>query len=286
VLGDAAQSLGARLATGYGATDRNGGENEGRRGLVECGRFARENQRALVRPLVALHASFTVSNATVQSAGALCSELGVPMHVHLAEDQADVDDAKQRGFPGPLERLMQLGALPRGSILAHGVFLTEEQVRVADTGGLWLVQNPRSNAGNRVGFARALEASAHVALGTDGYPADMRAEQDALGVEAERAGHALGQDAIALYRAAGYALVSQLFGAAFQSEIARGSPADLVVWSSAEDAASTEARPRHVIVLGEVVVENGRLTRGDLETIRAHAREQAPKLWERMGEIR
>ena len=39
------------------------------------------------------------------------------LQVHLAEDGADVRDARERGYEGPLQRLMALGALPPGSIL-------------------------------------------------------------------------------------------------------------------------------------------------------------------------
>ena len=273
LLADAAQTLGCRLATGYGATDRNRGPDEGRRGLDECQRFARENTRALVRPLAALHASFTVSDDTVIQAG----KLGLPMHVHVAEDAADVADAKQRGYAGPLQRLMALGALPPGSILAHGVHLSEDEVRSADGAGLWLVQSPRSNAGNRVGFARTLDASCHVALGTDGYPADMRAERAALLTEARGAGHVM-DDALGAARARGaYPLASSLFGLRLESEVGAGCAADLVVWRSLDDNS-----PLYVVVGGELVVESGRLCRGEIQLIRSRAAEQAPLLWQRM----
>jgi hypothetical protein len=186
VLADACQELGMRALVCYGATERNGGRDEARRGLEECRRFIRSNTRPLVRGAVGLHASFTVSDDTIREAGDLCRELGAVLHVHLAEDKADVEDAKSRGYEGPLERLHTLGALVSGSILAHGVHLTEAQVRKAADWGCWIVQNPRSNRGNRVGYARALKVSARVALGTDGYPADMCAELRAL-FEIERA---------------------------------------------------------------------------------------------------
>lgn len=275
LLGDAAHSLGCRLATGYGATDRNGGPEEGRRGLEECRRFARENRRPLVRPLAALHASFTVSDETVK----LAAGLGLPMHVHVAEDAADVADAKRRGFAGPLERLLELGALPHGSILAHGVHLTAEQVRAADEAGLWLVQNPRSNAGNRVGFARNLDASRHVALGTDGYPAEMALERAALAEEAQRAGHPLGPELVAERARGAYALASELFGARLEPELAVGVAADLAVFGDAD-------KPRHVLVAGELVVEDGKLTRADLARIHRNASAEAPALWQRMKELR
>ena len=60
------------------------------------------NRRPRVRGVVGLHASFTVSDETIREAGALCRELGTVLHVHLAEDGADVDDARRRGYAGPL----------------------------------------------------------------------------------------------------------------------------------------------------------------------------------------
>ena len=90
VLGDAADELGVRLVTCFGATERNGGRLEARRGLAECARFVRQNRRPLVAGVVGLHASFTVSDETLDEAGALARELRTVVHVHVAEDRADV----------------------------------------------------------------------------------------------------------------------------------------------------------------------------------------------------
>jgi hypothetical protein len=76
--------------------------------------------------------------------------------------------------------------------------------------GCWLVQNPRSNRGNRVGYPSALRESGHVALGSDGYPSDMQAEHMALLEDAACHGDPI--DA-ARYRAqAGFALLAERFG--------------------------------------------------------------------------
>ena len=210
VLADACQAAGLPAVLCYGATERNGGREEARRGLAECRRFITSNTRPLVRGVVGLHASFTVSDETVRDAAALCRELGTVLHVHVAEDRADVDDAQRLGFAGPLERLEQLGALVPGSILAHGVHLSEAQVRRADALGCWLVQNPRSNRGNGVGYPAALRASQHVALGTDGYASDLAAECTALHEDAPRHG----DDPLAAERRAqaGHALLAERFG--------------------------------------------------------------------------
>lgn len=199
----------------YGATERNGGLEEARRGLNECRRFLTASQGSdFVRGAVGLHASFTVSDETIRAAGALALEHDAPLHVHVAEDHADVEDAKQRGFRGVLDRLDQLGALLPGAILAHGVHLTRDEVALASERGCWLVQNPRSNRGNQVGYPAHLDAASLVALGTDGYPSDLRVERDTLledATEAEVRG-AAGELASAERRlTAGGALARTLF---------------------------------------------------------------------------
>jgi cytosine/adenosine deaminase-related metal-dependent hydrolase len=262
VLADACQELGMRALVCFGATERNGGRPEAQRGLAECRRFFLANQRPLVRGLVGLHASFTVSDDTIREAADLCGELHTALHVHLAEDRADVEDARQRGWPGPLERLAELGALPRGSILAHGVHLTFEQVRRAESLGCWLVQNPRSNRGNRVGYPGTLEASAHVALGTDGYPSDMREEQKVLLDEAHN--HGDDMQAARCRLEAGHALAAEHLG-----------PLD-------HTCVMDEGLVRELTVGSRPVVRDGRLLTGDIDAIRAAAASEAPRLWQRM----
>jgi cytosine/adenosine deaminase-related metal-dependent hydrolase len=273
VLADACTELGIRAVVCFGATERNGGRDEARRGLAECARFVRTNRRPLVRGLVGLHASFTVSDATVREAGALARELFTEVHVHLAEAEVDVADARARGHAGPLERLLTLDALPPKSILAHGVHLSPAQVALAESRGLWLVQNPRSNAHNRVGWAGSLSASARVALGTDGFPADMRAEYAELVKLARENGDLAGEEVLRARLHSGLLLVEKLFHG-------NEAPDDTVEWS--EPGPGGRARAVRVAVAGRPVVENGALVHGDLEAIRAEAREQAGRLWARM----
>ena len=275
VLADAAEELGVRAALCFGATERNGGGDEAMRGLEECARFIGSNRRARVRGLVSLHASFTVSDDTVRRAAALCSRLGAPMHVHMAEDGADVEDAVERGYQGPLERLMILGALPRGSLLAHGVHLSAAQVRVADRRGLWLIQNPRSNRGNEVGYPLALGASGRVALGTDGYPAKL--DEEAAVLRREASSHGDDPTAVEARVEGGWRLAAELFGAPFEP-LGRGALADVV-------ARDRDGSAGHVLVGGRLVVEDGGLLTADLAEIRSRAAAEAESLWRRMAEL-
>lgn len=209
VIADACQELGIAAVLCYGASERNGGRDEATRGLAECRRFIRSNRRPLVRGIVGLHASFTVSDDTLREAGELCHELNTIVHVHVAEDRLDVEDAVRRGYQGPLERLETLGALRSGSILAHGVHLDGAQVRRAWALGCWIVQNPRSNRHNGVGYPAALAESSRVALGTDGFLSDLDEESRVLMDEA----FAHGEEASVVVKraAAGERLASQFF---------------------------------------------------------------------------
>jgi hypothetical protein len=229
----------------YGATERNGGRAEAQAGLAECARLARA-RRPGIAVAVGLHASFTVSDDTIVEAAGLARDLGVVLHVHVAEDGADVADARARGYAGVIDRLTRLGAMIPGSIFAHGVHLTADEVAACDAAGVWLVQNPRSNRGNRVGYPRALAGAAKVALGTDGYPAAMADEVAALTEEATA--HGDDPRAVAARPGAGAALLAERFGGAVAAP------------DAAAVARATDA----------------------LDEVRARARAVAPALWARI----
>jgi cytosine/adenosine deaminase-related metal-dependent hydrolase len=196
------------------------------------------------------------------------------MHVHVAEDRCDVEDARRREWSGPLERLLELEALPPGSILAHGIQLDADQVHRAEEQELWLVQNPRSNRGNRVGYPTALRYSRRVAMGTDGYPSRLADEAQALFEEA--AAHGDDRSAVEARLLTGHALAGERFGCTF-APLAPGGAADVV--------ARRDGEVRHALVAGRPVVEEGQLVRSDREAIRHEAERQAARLWERMAAL-
>jgi cytosine/adenosine deaminase-related metal-dependent hydrolase len=244
VLADACEEFGVAAVLCYGATERNGGRDEARRGLAECRRFIESNRRPLIAGVVGLHAGFTVTDETIVEAGRLCRELDTVLHVHMAEGIADVRRARQLGYEGPLERLLSLDALPAGSILAHGVHLSAEQVWAAAEAGCWLVQNARSNEHNGVGYPHTIRDARRVALGTDGFDSDMRAEAAALDRIAAREGDVEGAALARLE--GGWRLAEERLGAAVTAlrDRERAMPPDdpSVEWDAREQAARLWAR--------------------------------------------
>ena len=109
--------------------------------------------------MVGVHAAFTCSDDTLEAAAGLAADLGVGVHIHVAEG---VVDAR------------------RGSAAGHAGRATTGCSSTASTSTATLpgtiAHNPRSNMNNAVGYARPAARPNPVVLGTDGIGADMLEE--------------------------------------------------------------------------------------------------------------
>ena len=76
--------MGVRPDVAYGVTDRHGADGA-RRGLAEYERFVRAGGRGMV----GLHAAFTCTDDTIEAAAGLARDLGVGVHIHVAEGADD-----------------------------------------------------------------------------------------------------------------------------------------------------------------------------------------------------
>jgi cytosine/adenosine deaminase-related metal-dependent hydrolase len=165
--------------------------------------------------------------------------------------------------------------VPFHSVLAHCIHLAaEERARIASHVAN-AVQNPRSNLGNRVGYPVALQRLSHVALGTDGYIADMDKEVRC----AQQQGALHGEPPeLALRRLKR----SQYMGLGLMDQ-----PGTEQLWlrKPADLAAMTASGARHVLVDGRVVVRDGQLPGVDVARLRQRARDAAQKLNLRMAKI-
>jgi cytosine/adenosine deaminase-related metal-dependent hydrolase len=253
VIADACAEVGVRVVCAYGVTDRHGADGA-RRGLAENERFVRSGGRGLV----GVHAAFTCSDATLASAAGLAADLGVGVNIHVAEGP---EDAAAGG------RLAPLAA--DDWLLVHCVGLDRELPGT-------IAHNPRSNMNNAVGYARPARRPNDVVLGTDGIGADML-EEFRLAYVAHRA-----DDVTATPETAWSWLTN---GYRFVPE----AEADRVTWSydhadSPWHVAFTPGMRATDVVAGdgEVLVRDGAPTRVDLVEVRAHAAEQAARLFRRL----
>ncbi len=250
VIAAACAEVGVRVMCAYGVTDRHGADGA-RRGLAENERFLRGGGHGMV----GVHAAFTCSDDTLGSAAELASELGVGVHIHVAEGPDDGDAGR---------RLAALAA--DDWLLVHCVLLDRFLPGV-------IAHNPRSNMNNAVGYAAPARRTNPVVLGTDGIGGDMM-EEFRLAFAAHRADDVMASPDIAW----GWLQA----GARWFPDAAN----DTVTWyqphvdSPWHTAYTTGTRVTDVVRAdGEVLLRAGEPTRVSTHEVRAKAAEQARRLF-------
>jgi cytosine/adenosine deaminase-related metal-dependent hydrolase len=268
VIAEACSEVGVRVSAAYGVTDRwdDAGAlsadawppekttDGARRGLAENERYLREGGRGMV----GVHAAFTCADDTLDAAAGLAADLGVGVHVHVAEGRVDAEAGRR------------LEALARDDwLLVHAVHLDRPLPGT-------IAHNPRSNMNNAVGYARPAHRPNPVVLGTDGIGGDLL-EEARLAYARLREDDVLAEPATAWrWLEAGQALFPEATD-------------DRVTWSydHADSpwhmAYTPGVRALRAEVDGEVVLDDGRPTRVDLDEVRAKAAEQTERLHRRLA---
>jgi putative selenium metabolism protein SsnA len=177
----AAGETGLRAALCYEVSDRDGRE-KAKEGLDENTAFianAAANGGNMLKALFGLHASFTISDETLEEAAYRGHKLGAGFHIHTAESQADQLHCESHHKIRVVERLRDYGILGRKSIAAHCVHVNEKEMEILKETGTAVVHNPQSNANNSVGIADITGMMAKgvlVGLGTDAMTVNMLEE--------------------------------------------------------------------------------------------------------------
>ena len=253
IIAEACAEVGVRVNCAYGVTDRHG-SSEAIRGLAENERYLRAGGRGMV----GVHAAFTCKDETLDAAAGLATDLGVGVHIHVAEGVADRDAGA---------RLEALAA--DDWLLVHCVHLDRALPGT-------IAHNPRSNMNNSVGYSAPTTRSNRVVLGTDGIGADMLEEARLAYMRLREYDVTSGPDVVWSWLEEGY----RFFPECRQDRVEFN-------YDHADSAWHTAFTPgvRAVNVTlgsGEVVVLDGRPTRVDLDEIRAKSAEQAGRLFARL----
>ncbi|MGR8933662.1 MAG: TRZ/ATZ family hydrolase [Gammaproteobacteria bacterium] len=125
----------------------------------------------LITTPFAPHAPYTVSDAPLQRIRTLADQLDAPIHMHVHETPAEVEQAVAQHGLRPLERLDSLGLLTPLFIGVHMTQLNGADIARYAESGAHIVHCPESNLKLASGFspvAQCLKAGINVALGTDG----------------------------------------------------------------------------------------------------------------------
>jgi 5-methylthioadenosine/S-adenosylhomocysteine deaminase len=229
---------------------------------------------------MAPHAPYTVSDKTFERIVTIAEELDLPIHTHLHETQAEIEESLAQHKARPLARLGALGMLSPRLIAVHAVHLTEGEIEALAHHGASVAHCPSSNLKLASGFAPVAAMMArgvNVGLGTDGAASNNRLDLLEEMRSAALLAKAVANDAQAMpaHQALAAATLNGARALGLEASIGSlvpGKLADLCALSFGEpelapcyDPASHlvysagRAQVSHVWVAGEIRVENGKL---------------------------
>ncbi len=168
VIAGAFDKVGINHLLCYEITDRDG-TDKAAKGLEETAQYLSKRQG-----LVGMHASFTISENTLNKAIEVSSDFNSGLHIHAAEDLYDQEFTKKTYGKSVVQRLYDSGALDFAkTILVHCLHLDEKERELIKNSKCWVAQNIESNLNNNVGYFNGKGLGDNIILGTDGMHSDM-----------------------------------------------------------------------------------------------------------------
>ena len=299
----AVRETGLRACLCYELSDRDG-VGIAKEGLAENAWFIQRCQQqndSRVKALFGLHASFTISDATMEKAATIGHALHTGFHIHVAEAQSDQDWALRQCSKRVVERLKKFEILGPRSIAAHCIHVNQHEMDLLAETQTAVIHNPQSNMNNAVGTANIIELMRRgvlVGLGTDAMTTDMLEElRVALWGQHLRAKNpsvGFGEVTSALF-ANNPKIAGRIFGLRF-GEICEGAAGDLAIFDYDPPTplesgnvlghlvfGISQIEADTTVVGGRVLMENKKLTLNlDEARVNARARELARDLWQRI----
>lgn len=300
VLKKGFEKTGLRGILCYEITDRNG-KADALKGIEESIDFINEIRQTkhpanLIEAAVGAHASFTLSDETLSLISEIITETGKGIHIHAGEDKFDEEYSKQKFGKSVIKRLNDFNLLNDKSILAHGVHLSLNEIKIINENDSFIVHNPRSNMNNSVGYLNNLHRIKNVAIGTDGIGSNMFEETKFAFFKNNDAKVKLPLEDFLKYLQNGNLILQCYFNSKF-GKIEKGYKADMVVYDYNPSTpiinknlaghfvfGFSSRDVETVIINGKIVYEN-RSFPFDVNPIYSEARKAAAKLWKRMDKI-
>jgi len=298
LIESAVRQAGIRASLCYEVSDRNipgGGIQENERFIKKTGKGDGQ-----IAAMMGLHASFTLSDKTLEKCVGIAKDAGVGCHVHVAEDAADRDDSvKKYGMP-TVNRLNKMGVSGEKSLFIHCVHIDDSEMDIIAATKTAVVHNPESNMNNAVGVTRILDMLKKgilVGLGTDGMSSDMLAQMRCAYLLHRLANHdprVAFMEAPQMLLQNNAEICERQFGLKL-GEIAEGRPADLAIIDYQPPTPISEANFLGHLIFGlvdatvdttvckgKILMKNKKILALDEERIAARSRELAPKVWKRL----
>jgi 5-methylthioadenosine/S-adenosylhomocysteine deaminase len=118
------------------------------------------------------HAIYTVSGELLKWTCGFAKESNLLIQMHLAETEGEVTQCVERFGMTPVRYLHKLGILSPQLVLAHVLYIDDEEIKMLADNNVKVVHNPASNmklaSGYEFKYQEMRAAGITVALGTDG----------------------------------------------------------------------------------------------------------------------
>lgn len=141
--------------------------------LAEAIAFARDwNGKAdgRITTMISPHAPYTCPPAYIERFVQAAHDFDLPLHTHMSETIAEVEQNVRDYGLRPVEHLDRLGFFSRPALVAHAVHLNDAEIELLAAKGVAVSHNPVSNLKLASGIARVpdlIRAGVKVSLGTD-----------------------------------------------------------------------------------------------------------------------
>ena len=301
-IAKAVKETGLRASLCYELSDRDGEKiaEEGLKENYEFIKYTQKNNDEFLKALFGLHASFTISDKTLEKASKLGNELNSGFHIHVAEAESDEEYNVKNFGVRVVERLNKFGILGKKTIVAHCVHVDENEMNILKDTGTIVVHNPQSNLNNAVGIADVIKMANKgilVGLGTDAMTVNMLEEiRVAMWAQhLKQQNPTAGFMEIASTLFFNNAKIANRYWNTPLGKLEEGAAGDIVLIdynppTPLDDTTSlghlifgiSQADTDTTIVNGKVLMENRKLNLDiDEKEIAAKARELTKKLWER-----
>ena len=126
---------------------------------------------ALVKLVVAMHAEYTASEEMFIETQKAVQLTHSPFYTHLDETYSETKECIEKRGMTPLEYFDSLHLFDNGGAIFHGVYLSDEEIKILKKRNITMVSCPASNMKLASGIAnitKLLKEGVRVALGTDG----------------------------------------------------------------------------------------------------------------------
>ena len=247
---------------------------------------------------LAAHAPDTCSDAFLVEIRKAAESRGLRVNTHLSQSRTEVEQIRRRSSKTPAELLEDVGLLNDRLTAAHCIFVTDSDIDRCGRAGINVAHIPKGNAtgGTIAPTGKLRAAGANLALGTDNMHADM--------VEVMRWALAIGRvqegEVGATWQPKNMLRAATRGGARAMGladeigSLETGKKADLVGFDFRRPHLVPDVNPvgtlvhagqgrdvELVLVDGRMVVEGGRPTLVDMDTVLADAQHAAEALWRR-----